>query len=190
MVPNGSQVVKLIHWVLVFSVFLSSAVSAEVIDRSESGFTLQTQREFDATPKEVYDTLTLEVHRWWNLDHTYAGKDGMMTMDTTPGGCFCESLPGGGWVEHMRIVYVEPNKLLRMSGGLGPLQSLGVAGAMSFTLSEEEGKTVLVFRYQVGGYFAAGTGQWPAAVDGVWDVQLDGLKRLLDDGVDNGRGLP
>jgi hypothetical protein len=50
------------------------------------------------------------------------------------------------------VVFVDPGKTLRMRGGLGPLQGLGVAGAMTFTIAATESGSELTYRYVVGGY--------------------------------------
>ena len=44
-----------------------------------------------------------------------------LSLDAAPGGCFCERLPNGGGVEHMRVTYVEPGKRIVLTGSLGPL---------------------------------------------------------------------
>ena len=55
------------------------------------------------------------------------------------GGCFCEAFPDGGGVEHLRVVHVAPDRMLRLSGGLGPLQAFGVAGSLTWKLEEADG---------------------------------------------------
>ena len=61
-----------------------------------------------------------------------------MRIEPKPGGCFCEAVPAGrrsgGEIEHMRVIYVAPGSTLRMSGGLGPLQSEAVTGVLTMTL--------------------------------------------------------
>ncbi len=48
------------------------------------------------------------------------------------GGCFCELIPdGAGEIEHMRVIYTRPGVTLRLQGGLGPLQEVGVSPAFS-----------------------------------------------------------
>ena len=68
------------------------------------------------------------------------------------GGCWCESWAGGS-VEHGRVLMAMPGKLLRVSGGFGPLQALPVAAVMTFTLTPTaDGKaTNLSVRYRVAG---------------------------------------
>jgi hypothetical protein len=63
----------------------------------------------------------------------------------------------------MTVVYADPGKLLRLTGGLGPLQNLAVTGVMTWKLTEAGGKTTIEMSYKVGGYMpgAAGIGPWP-----------------------------
>ena len=61
-------------------------------------------------------------------------------------GCWCEKLPNGGGVRHMQVVNVMPGKMLVMTGGLGPLQSMAATGSMSFKLSRRE------WRHQAGNH--------------------------------------
>ena len=57
-----------------------------------------------------------------------------LTLDAKAGGCWCETLPDGGSVEHLVVVFADPGKTLVMRGALGPLQGLGVEGALSIVL--------------------------------------------------------
>ena len=50
------------------------------------------------------------------------------------GGCLCEKIPAeGGSVEHLRIVFARPGRLLRAQGGLGPLQGEAVVGTLTWS---------------------------------------------------------
>ena len=51
----------------------------------------------------------------------------------------------------MRISFVEPNKLLRMSGGLGPLQGMGLYGALDWQFSRVDNMTQVLLTYKVSG---------------------------------------
>ncbi len=82
-----------------------------------------------------------------------------MTFDARAGGCWCETLPGGGGVLHMTVVFVAPGKMLRLRGALGPFQSTGMDGAMTITLDPaKDGGTALELSYNLGGYVWGGYG--------------------------------
>ena len=160
------------------------ANAGEVVDRSATGFTSQNIVHVDADANTVYRVLAENVDQWWDAAHTYTGDSTNMSLDATAGGCLCEKLPDGGSVEHMRVVYVEPGKTFRLRGGLGPLQSMAVAGAMTFGF-EASGPsgpsgpsgdaTQITLTYTVGGYYPGGLDKLAEAVDGVLRGQLERL---------------
>ena len=51
----------------------------------------------------------------------------------------------------MRISFVDPEKLLRMTGGLGPLQGMGMYGSLDWVIEELSGKTHITLTYSVTG---------------------------------------
>ncbi len=160
------------------------ATTGEVVDSSASGFTSRNIIRVGAPANTAYRALTENVDRWWDPAHTYTGDSKNLSLDATAGGCFCETLPDGGSVEHMRVVNVEPGKTLRLRGGLGPLQSRAVAGAMTFSFeasgpsgpSDPSGNvTQITLTYTVGGYYPGGLDKLAEAVDGVLRGQLERL---------------
>lgn len=164
---------------------LAGAAGAAVVDSADHGFTVQSTVEVAAAPSAVYSTLVQQVRAWWSSDHTFSGDAANLTIDPRPGGCFCERLPGGGGVIHLTVVYADPGKLLRLRGGLGPLQGTGVTGSLTFAFSPVEGaesRTKVELTYQVGGYVAGGLGGWAATVDRVLAEQLDRLARYAETG--------
>ena len=111
------------------------------------------------------------------------GDSKNLSLDATAGGCFCETLPDGGSVEHLRVVYVEPGKTLRLRGALGPLQSMAVAGAMTFSFEASgpsDDVTQITLTYTVGGYYPGGLDILAEAVDGVLRGQLERLAAYVE----------
>src|SRR5687767_3432302 len=89
--------------VLLACVLLVAAnATAEVVDRSASGFTLRMTVAVAATPQRIYQDL-LNIGSWWDKAHTYSGDARNMTLAAQPGGCFCETFAGGA-VEHGHVV--------------------------------------------------------------------------------------
>jgi uncharacterized protein YndB with AHSA1/START domain len=165
----------------VFS-FAPVCASAAVIDSAASGFTVKTTLEVQAAPAVVYDALVHKVGDWWNPAHTFSGDAHNLSIQDKAMGCFCETLPNGGAVRHMEVVFVAPGKALNMSGGLGPLQSVAVAGSMQIKLSPADTGTKLEVTYAVGGYLAAGLNTWAAPVDMVLAEQFTRLKNYVEHG--------
>lgn len=150
-------------------------VFAELAEVDEGGFVSTHVIEIDAPPARVFEALTDEIGEWWDPAHTYSGDASNLTLDTL---CLCEEFDDG-FVIHMRIDYWQPGRRLRLQGGLGPLQSLGVAGSMSFDLQAMEGGTRLSYRYAVGGPRAVPLAE---PVDRVQLGQLLRLARYVDTG--------
>jgi uncharacterized protein YndB with AHSA1/START domain len=160
---------------------LSSGARAEVVDSAAGGFTVKQTVTVAAPAAKAWAAL-IDIRSWWDKSHTWSGDAANLSLEPAPSGCFCEKLPGGGGVRHMTVVYVEPNKLLRLSGGLGPLQDLAVAGAMTFKLTEAQGKTTLEMTYKIGGYAPTGLAALAKPVDGVLGEQLARWKRKVETG--------
>jgi len=98
-----------------------------------------------------------------------------------PGGGDGRFHPSGGSVRHMQVVFADPGKQLRLSGGLGPLQAMGVAGSMSFVLIAQGEGTRLMYRYEVGGYTTGGLAALAGPVDQVQLGQLNRLKAYAEE---------
>lgn len=154
---------------------------AEVVDSSENGFVVKNDALIAAPPAKVYAAL-LHIGSWWDPEHTYSGDSHNMSIVAKPGGCFCERLPSGGGIQHMTVVYLAPAKILRMSGALGPLQPLGVAGSLDWKLTPTESGTKLDLTYTVGGYRKGGLRELAAPVDSVLRGQLMRLKSFVETG--------
>lgn len=140
---------------------LAAPASAEVVASSEAGFVTKHVVDVPASPAEVWKAL-IAPSGWWASEHTYSGDAANLYIDAQATGCFCELLPlpadapegaRRGSIEHMHIIYAEPGRVLRLSGGLGPLQSEAVTGTLTITLkAQPEGGTRIQWFYVVGGY--------------------------------------
>ena len=141
---------------------------------TEQGFLVEHTVVIEASASSVYDAL-VNVSAWWQPDHTYTMDATNLSLEATPGGCFCEQLPGGGGVEHLRVVYAESGKMLRLQGGLGPLQGHGVNGSLTWLITPTETTVELSAIYSVGGFMAGGFEVMAPAVDGVINEQIHRL---------------
>lgn len=157
---------------------LAPGVSAQVLESSPGHFVLEQSVRLEAPPNAVW-AVFVEIDGWWHPDHTFGGDAARLSLVTAPGGCFCEQLPDGGFVEHMRVVYAEPGVTLRMVGGLGPLQEFAVSGAMTWSFAPRADGTLLTLRYRVGGIADGGLDAWAEPVSGVLAEQLSRLQALV-----------
>ena len=166
---------------LLAALICSAFARAEVATASAHGFEIKIQVQIDALPGRVYNTVVKRVGAWWHPDHSFYGGAGKLSLEDRPNGCFCERSEKGQ-VRHMTVIFAEPGRVLRMTGALGPLQELGVAGNMGFKFSEAEGGTVVEFYYAVGGYSPTGLDQLAPFVDQVLSEQLKRLKTYVETG--------
>jgi uncharacterized protein YndB with AHSA1/START domain len=152
---------------------------SSVSDVANNGFTLEITTHIGATPEKVYSAL-IQPARWWSADHTFSGNAANLQLDAKAGGCWCETLPNGGSVLHLTVVYVDPNKALRLRGALGPFQGMGVDGALTWKLKAAGGGTDLSAVYVLGGYNKDGFAELSQAADGVLSEQVGRLRKLLE----------
>ncbi|HMP55835.1 MAG TPA: SRPBCC family protein [Novosphingobium sp.] len=164
-----------------------SPASAAVTTVAETGFVVRLVAETTASAEEAWEAL-VTPSGWWSDDHTYSGDAANLTIDPRASGCFCESLPApkdaprqsrAGSVEHMRVIHADPGRFLRMSGGLGPLQSEAVQGTLTMTLKAQDGGTRILWEYVVGGQMRYKVDQIAGAVDLVLAQQLGHLATKL-----------
>jgi len=168
---------------VVLAVFLLAvSARAAVVDASANGLAIKHVMTVNASAEKAWKSL-IDVGRWWGSDHTYSGSAANLRIETRPGGCWCETLPNGGFVQHMAVVFVQPNQKLVLTGGLGPLQTTGASGAMTFAIASKDAEhSEITFTYNIGGYFPGGLGPIGAGVDHVLVEQLERLERLINTG--------
>ncbi|MEO9467652.1 SRPBCC family protein [Parasphingorhabdus sp.] len=168
---------------------VASPVAAEVTNTAENGFTVRHQTTINGSSEEVWKAI-IAPSRYWNGDHSWSGDADNFYLVPQAGGCFCELIrttnednikSADGSVQHMRVIYAYNNKMLRMSGALGPLQGEAVIGTLTMQLQAEGEKTAVRFTYKVGGYMEFPIDQIGPAVDGVIGEQLTRLAALFAD---------
>ncbi len=160
---------------------------ADVVTSTETGFVVRIAREVTAPPAEAWKTI-LTPAQWWQSQHTFSGDAANLTLDSQVGGCFCEVLPRPdgapatqkpGGVQHMRVVYIEPPRAMRLVGSLGPLQSEALAATMTITVKPTEKGSRILFEYVVGGFMRYKVDEIAPAVDRMLTAQLGSLAGKL-----------
>ncbi len=167
----------------------SAPARAEIKAQGENGFNVVHIAEVEAAPDEIWKRL-LSPKDYWNKEHSWSGSSAGFFIDAQAGGCFCELLQGtqtdskpanAGSVEHMRVIFAQPGKVLRMQGALGPLQSEAVLGTLTVAIQPISAKnggkplTKLSFSYVVGGYMRYKVSEIAPAVDKVIGEQFASL---------------
>ncbi|MEM0953281.1 MAG: hypothetical protein AAGI24_03995 [Pseudomonadota bacterium] len=165
-----------------------SVATAEVLAAGRTGFSLKIETLSQASPARAYKAFSA-VERWWDMTHSYGGDAEKLSIELAPGGSMLESLPNGGFIEHMQVVYANPGKELRLLGGLGPLQPMGVYGAMNIQFEAFGTGSKTVLTYNVSGFSAQGLVELAPIVDRVLAGQMqrhasyaDVLKQQADSG--------
>lgn len=158
----------------------AAPVRAEVKAADANGMIVSQVITIAAPAEKVYAAL-LTPGRWWDKAHSWSGDAANMTLEPKAGGCFCETIPAsGGGAEHARVVRIVPNRLIVLNGALGPFQSMGVTGALSWTLKPVAGGTEFTQTYAIGGYVPGGGQGMAPAVDGVMAGQAARLKAFVE----------
>lgn len=178
-----SNNIKLAHKVrflssclVLLAVWVSSVAQADVIATGPNGFIVKNEITTERPAQEIWQALTQDIDRWWPKDHSW--WRGEFSINPTAGGCFCETA-GENSAEHMRISMVVPAQLLRMTGGLGPLQKMGLYGALDWQIGRYGSKHKVTLLYSVNGFNPEGFESLAPVVDNVQSIQLQQLQKYL-----------
>jgi len=164
-------------WILALG--WGAVAHAEVREVRDNSFVIESSVATTASPARTYAALG-KVGGWWDPKHTWSGAAKNLSLSLRAGGCFCEKLAAGGSVEHGRVVFADPGKVLRINGALGPFQEMAVTGILTFTLTPENSGTRIALRYSVSGAIAMDTKKLAPGVDQVMSGQLARLKAYAD----------
>lgn len=164
----------------VFLGLLSLNSKAEVQFIAETGFIVENKIEVDSNVATTWQAFVEEVDNWWPKDHSWWLDEGTFSIEPVAGGCFCETAADGRSAEHLHIAFVDPQKNIRMTGGLGPLQGMGMFGALDFVFQETATGTEVTMTYRVNGINPDCFEQLAPVVDAVQGLQIGGLKSFLD----------
>jgi hypothetical protein len=157
---------------------IAAPVPGAVKSSTPAGFLIENSEVVAVDAATAWRALVEEVDRWWPRDHTWWGEASKLTIEPRAGGCFCE-IAGERQAHHMAIAFVDPPRVLRMTGGLGPLQGMGLHGALEWKFEPVEGGTRITLRYQAGGYSPDDLAKFAPVVDQVQGIQLGGLAGYL-----------
>lgn len=154
---------------------LAVSASAEVQEVKEGAFTTGSVILVDLPPAAAYRAVT-QLPNWWDPAHTWSGSAKNLTLEARAGGCFCEKLSEGGSVQHARVVFAQPGKLLRLDGALGPLQDMAVTGVLTFALAPDGPGTRITATYRVSGAITMDATKLAPGVDQVLNGQFERLR--------------
>lgn len=154
------------RFMLAIAMMFCAALPAhgEVVSSAPNGFISRHVVTVPLAPAAAYDRF-VRVGDWWDSAHTYSGDAHNLTLTPRLHGAWVERLADGGFVEHMRVLYAQRGKMLRLDGGLGPLQTMPARSVMTVAFAAEGAGTKVTVTYAVGGYFSDGTAQLAPGVD-------------------------
>ncbi len=161
------------------TVICFNSVHAEVTASAADGFQIKITKTAAGDPNAVFNCLFHDLPKWWDAEHSYSGHAENFSLDLEKQ-CMLEKLPNGGFVRHLEIVFYQPGKVLRLTGGLGPLQEMGVTGALTFNLNPSGDNTDIELTYNVVGCDAQNLDKLAPAVEYVLNLQMDRLKKHCD----------
>ena len=170
---------KILTGVILTAALMAGAAQAAVTDKSAAGFELTETATIAAPPAKVWAAL-MTPGAWWSSAHAFSGDAKNYSMDLA-GHCFCEKLPHG-YARHMEIVYSDGATMLRLFGGLGPMQMTGAAGHMNIVLKRSGAATALTLTYDIGGYMKGGMDGFAPVADRVMGEQVGRLKTYVETG--------
>lgn len=155
-------------------VLFSAPALATVAMRGPDGFVSSNAELIARPPADVWAAL-VQWNRWWDPEHSYSGKPGMLVLEARAGGTLSETFDGKS-VWHADVVHVRPPELLRLHGGFGPLQSLPANAVLDIGLKPEGAGTRLTMSYRVGGPVFLRLDEMATPID---DVMSAGFQRLV-----------
>ncbi len=159
---------------LMLALTAATPARAEVARSSANGFEVRHSISLVVPPAKAYAAFA-NISAWWSKDHTYSGKAERLTLRLVPGGCFCESIDGGG-IEHLRVTYVKANEQVVLTGALGPLLYEGVAGSLDVKIDKIAGGSKISFTYRAGGFARGNGAEYAPTVDAVIGEQVKRLR--------------
>lgn len=159
-------------WIVAASLlFVSTGAPAEVVSASSNGLHVRETVQL-VTPTNVAYAAFGRIAAWWSKDHTYSGDASNLSLSLNPGGCFCERLPNGGGIEHMRVTYIDPGKRMILTGSLGPLLYEATTGVMDVQVERIAGGSKVTLDYRASGFAEGGADKLAPAVDSVLAEQM------------------
>jgi len=160
-------------WLIATSAALSQPSAV-----SPAGFLVTQSHEVHASPQQVFDAIG-RIGQWWNDAHTYSGHASNLSLTLVSGGCFCEKWDGNS-VQHAQVIQVRPGSLVRMQGGIGPLQPLPLNAVLTFAIATVGDKTQLSVTYAVAGNSDAALDKLAGPVDSVIGDSTDRLVAYVE----------
>jgi len=142
--------------------FIAAPAHAEIVSRSADGFTLTYSTTAQIDPGDIPRALQA-LPDWWDSAHTYSGDASNLSLDLTPGGCWCERLTDNPAFDHARTVSVTDARIV-FDAPFGPLRGKATQADLTVTWPGANGGRAPTWTFVVQG---PGLGAMADVVDGV-----------------------
>jgi hypothetical protein len=109
----------------------ATPAAAEVVSRTADSFTLRYAVGAEIAPEDIPGALK-DLPKWWDSAHTYSGSAANLSLDLTPGGCWCEKLADGTDFDHGRTVSATPESFV-FNAPFGPLRGKATKAELTVT---------------------------------------------------------
>ncbi len=116
---------------------------AEIVEATGDHYVLHHEERSTLSPSELWVRL-IKPAEWWHPDHTYSGDAGNLSFDPQVGGLWREDWADGS-VVHGRVLYVAPEKMLRLDAPFGPLQGMAVTAVWTITIKPDGDGSLVSF---------------------------------------------
>ena len=166
---NGGKTMRLA--LLIPALLISAPATAGVVSAGSHGFEVQHVVNLVIPQPKAFAAFS-QVGQWWSKEHTYSGDAARMSLQMRPGGCFCETLDGGGGVEHMRVAYLQPGERVVLTGSLGPLLYEATTSVMDVKVERIAGGSRVTMNYRAAGFANGNAEKLAPLVDQVLSEQM------------------
>jgi len=160
------------------ALLLAPAASAAVKSSGAHSFTVEQSVVVQVPPARAWSAFG-KVGDWWSAEHSFSKKASNLSLELDPGGCWCETLPGGG-IQFMRVTIARPPEELVLSGALGPMLYDSAPATMIVRFKPVGTSTQVTMTYKATGFVDGDADKIAPLVDGVLGEQLTRFRDSVD----------
>lgn len=152
------------------AMFSPPAANAAVKSSAAHSFTVEHSVVVQAVPSRAWSAFG-KVGNWWSASHSFSKKASNLSLELVPGGCWCETWPGGG-AEFLRVTIARPPEELVLAGSLGPMLYDSAPGTMIVRFKPVGQGTQVTMTYKATGFVDGDADKIAPLVDAVLGEQL------------------
>ncbi|MFT4542399.1 MAG: hypothetical protein ACI841_004867 [Planctomycetota bacterium] len=151
-------------------------MSAQVLETRTLTYSLELTIE--ATPEQVWNSLTEEINAWWLPDYHMTGPDSIVTFDTRAGGQLREETPSGASLLWYTVHMCVPHSSVDLIGHLSAAYGGPATTMLHLGLEAINAGTRLSITDSMIGHMSDGT--MKSLSEGWMQLFRDGLKSYVE----------